>query len=105
MSIIQKTVGTDKSCFCFFLQCCLYLGTVFFQAASGETIPSDVQNLMLQCITKSMDDWFGYKLGRQAMRYGQYRIASEIFQSLCQHVRILICTHIFIKTTLNNLEN
>uniref|UniRef100_K1PBL2 Integrator complex subunit 7 n=1 Tax=Magallana gigas TaxID=29159 RepID=K1PBL2_MAGGI len=68
------------------LECCLYLGTVFFQVAAGEAIPLDVQNLITQSITKSMDDWFGYKLGRQAMRYGQFRIASEIFQNLSQHV-------------------
>lgn len=57
--------------------------------AAGEAIPLDVQNLLTQSITKSMDDWFGYKLGRQAMRYGQYRIASEIFHNLSQHVRPL----------------
>nr|XP_011437947.2 integrator complex subunit 7 [Crassostrea gigas] len=68
------------------LECCLYLGTVFFQVAAGEAIPLDVQNLITQSITKSMDDWFGYKLGRQAMRYGQFRIASEIFHNLSQHV-------------------
>lgn len=57
--------------------------------AAGEAIPMDVQNLITQSITKSMDDWFGYKLGRQAMRYGQFRIASEIFQNLSQHVKTL----------------
>lgn len=71
--------------------------------AAGEAIPVDVQNLITQSITKSMDDWFGYKLGRQAMRYGQFRIASEIFHNLSQHVRTLKSSYLKVSQGFESL--
>lgn len=57
-----------------------YLGTLIFQAAGSEIVPSEIQKLILRNGHKS--PWYMYKLARQAMRYGQHPIASELFSSL-----------------------
>lgn len=65
-----------------------YLGTLIFQAAGSETIPNEIQKLILRNGHKS--PWFMYKLARQAMRYGQHPVAADLFSSL---------SHLVIKLT------
>ncbi|XP_071162699.1 integrator complex subunit 7-like [Mytilus edulis] len=57
-----------------------YLGTLIFQAAGSESIPTEIQKLILRNGHKS--PWFMYKLARQAMRYGQHPVAADLFSSL-----------------------
>ncbi|OWF54349.1 integrator complex subunit 7-like isoform X2 [Mizuhopecten yessoensis] len=63
-----------------------YIGTLLFQAADGKPVPMNVRELVIGCMESSTSPWFAYKLGRQAMRYGQYHVATDLFSMLSRRV-------------------
>ncbi|KAJ8309500.1 hypothetical protein KUTeg_014374 [Tegillarca granosa] len=64
----------------------LSLFQIHTNVTEGLSIPVQVKDLLSNSIKNSANPWFAYKLGRQAMRYGQYPVATEIFNILSQEV-------------------
>ncbi|XP_052770022.1 integrator complex subunit 7-like [Mya arenaria] len=63
----------------------VYLCTVLFQVAEGSPIPGRAEEVMISCF-QAADPWLGYKLARQAMRYGQSGVAHRLLQGLALQV-------------------
>ncbi len=63
----------------------LSLLTLVFQAHTGEDMSEDTQQKILNLLD-TVNAWSGYKVARQAARYGQHKVAACIFRKLTEKV-------------------